>query len=162
VGCAAASDQAISENTPIGSHDRPSFFGAEAQNVATAMESPSFCLAFHAGDRKRWLTPLPGMGVARAPAAIPKVGRDGQGRHGRSHAARRERGVLRLADPATHAVDDMPFLLAGGGGGLEGNRLLDFKGSSHNDLLVSIANLFGEPVTSFGDPQYCTGPLSDL
>jgi hypothetical protein len=30
----------------------------------------------------------------------------------------------------------------------------------HNDLLVGIANAMGTNITTFGNPAYCTGPLS--
>jgi hypothetical protein len=64
--------------------------------------------------------------------------------------------------PATHAKDHMPFLLAGGGGGLRGGRMSSFEGSSHNDLLSSLANLFGDTRTTFGDVEFCSAPLSGL
>jgi hypothetical protein len=73
-----------------------------------------------------------------------------------------------LSNPATHRTDDMPFLLAGGGGGLKTGRWLDYRGPSklefrsHNDLLVSLFNLFGDPRTTFGNPTFCTGPLANL
>jgi hypothetical protein len=66
-----------------------------------------------------------------------------------------------LSHPATHIKDDMPFLLAGGGG-LRTGRWLDFNGAPHNNLLVSILNLFGDPRTTFGTPSACTGALSNL
>jgi len=67
-----------------------------------------------------------------------------------------------LQHPATHAKTDMPFLLAGGGGGLRGNRYLDGQHASHNDLLVSLCNLCGDGRQVFGDPQYCKGPLGGI
>jgi hypothetical protein len=67
-----------------------------------------------------------------------------------------------LQNPATHVKSDMPFLLAGGGGGLRTNRWLRTPRASHNDLLVSILNLCGDPRTTFGDPKFCTGPLGGL
>jgi hypothetical protein len=70
-----------------------------------------------------------------------------------------------LAQPPTHNKDNMPFLLAGGGGGLRGGRFLRNEGladPSHNNLLVAILNLFGDERQTFGDPGYCTGPLSGL
>ena len=70
-----------------------------------------------------------------------------------------------LAQPPTHSKDNMPFLLAGGGGGLRGGRFLrnaDLADRSHNNLLVSIANLFGDDRQVFGDPEYCSGPLAGL
>src|SRR5206468_1230763 len=67
-----------------------------------------------------------------------------------------------VQNPATHAKTDMPFLLAGGGGGLRTGRYVRFSHPSHNDLLVSLANFFGDSRTTFGDPAYCRGPLAGL
>jgi hypothetical protein len=67
-----------------------------------------------------------------------------------------------LADPPSHNKNSMPFLLAGGGGGLRGGRWLKHGGRTHNDLLVSILNLFGDERETFGTPQHCTGPLGGL
>jgi hypothetical protein len=70
-----------------------------------------------------------------------------------------------LAQPSTHSKNEMPFLLAGGGGGLRGGRFLrhaDLADRSHNNLLVAIANLFGDEREVFGDPDYCSGPLAGL
>ncbi len=44
----------------------------------------------------------------------------------------------------THGQNNMPFILAGGAGGkLKGQRWLKFQSQPHNNLLVSIQNLFG-------------------
>jgi hypothetical protein len=67
-----------------------------------------------------------------------------------------------LSDPPSHRKDSMPFLLAGGGGGLRPGRHVQYGGASHNDLLVSILNLFGDDRQSFGDARYCTGALPGL
>jgi hypothetical protein len=67
-----------------------------------------------------------------------------------------------LQHPATHAKTDMPFLLAGNGGGLRTGRWLQYEHQSHNDLLVSLANLFGDEREKFGDERYCQGPLGGL
>jgi hypothetical protein len=67
-----------------------------------------------------------------------------------------------LQHPATHAKTSMPFLLAGRGGGLRPGRFLTYDHPSHNDLLVSLFNLFGDTRTTFGSPMYCTGPLPGL
>jgi hypothetical protein len=67
-----------------------------------------------------------------------------------------------LQQPPDHLKSDMPFLLAGGGGGLRGGRWLQNGGRSHNDLLVAILNLFGAERTTFGDENYCAGPLTNL
>jgi hypothetical protein len=67
-----------------------------------------------------------------------------------------------LQNPATHEKRDMPYLLAGGGGGLRTNRWMRNAHVSHNDLLVSLLNLCGDERTTFGKAQYCTGPLAGL
>lgn len=66
-----------------------------------------------------------------------------------------------IRDPPTHLKDNMPFLLAGGGG-LRAGRWLSYGGRSHNDLLVALLNLFGDPRQSFGDPLHCDEPLEGL
>ena len=67
-----------------------------------------------------------------------------------------------LQEPPSHKCNNMPFLLAGGGGGLRTGRWLRFDSQPHNNMWVSILNLFGDPRSTFGDPKYCTGPLSGL
>jgi hypothetical protein len=67
-----------------------------------------------------------------------------------------------LQNVASHTKTDMPFVLAGGGGGLRTGRALSFDRASHNDLLSAMANLFGDPRTEFGDPTFATSPLAGL
>ncbi len=67
-----------------------------------------------------------------------------------------------LAHPPAHTATSLPFLLAGGGGGLTGGRHLNYGGRSHNDLLVAILNLFGDARTSYGDAAFNNGALSNL
>jgi hypothetical protein len=67
-----------------------------------------------------------------------------------------------IQDPPSHVKTNMPFLLAGGGGGLRTGRWLNYNSRTHNDLLVSILNLFGDERTRFGDPSFCTDPLPSL
>jgi hypothetical protein len=56
----------------------------------------------------------------------------------------------------------MPFMLAGNGGGLRTGRYIRHSGVSHNNMLVSILNLFGDNRTTFGTPTYSTGALANL
>jgi hypothetical protein len=67
-----------------------------------------------------------------------------------------------LQNPATHAKTDMPFLLAGGGGGLRAGRWVQNQHAPHNNFLVSLLNLFGDDRTTFGAAEFCTGPLGGL
>jgi hypothetical protein len=71
--------------------------------------------------------------------------------------------VSEIQMPETHGQNNMPFILAGGAGGkLKGQRWLKFQSQPHNNLLVSIQNLFGVEGQKFGHPDYCTGPLAGL
>ena len=71
-----------------------------------------------------------------------------------------------LGDPARHMNNNLPFVLAGGGGTYKKGRYLKFgvmpeyrdSKDPHNRLLVSLANQYGANVTAFGDPRY-TGEL---
>ena len=67
-----------------------------------------------------------------------------------------------VSHPATHSHVDMPFLLAGQGGGLKTGRWVRYDHPSHNDLLVSLCNLCGDPRQTFGNRDFCTGPLGGL
>lgn len=63
-----------------------------------------------------------------------------------------------ICDGNTHLHDDMPFVLAGGGGGtIHTGRTLDVGYRRHGDLYVAIANALGDGITSFGDAS--SGPL---
>jgi hypothetical protein len=71
--------------------------------------------------------------------------------------------VTEIQMPETHGQNNMPFLLAGGAGGrLETGRWLRVNSQPHNNLLVSVLNLFDVPDQTFGHPDYCTGPLAGL
>jgi hypothetical protein len=66
-----------------------------------------------------------------------------------------------IADGNTHLHDDMPFVLAGGGGGaIRTGRFVDVGYRRHGDLLVALANAMGDSVGSFGDAS--SGPLPGL
>jgi hypothetical protein len=71
--------------------------------------------------------------------------------------------VTEIQHPETHGQNNMPFVIAGKlGGQLRTQRWLKVAGQPHNNLLVSILNLFGLPETRFGHADYCTGPLTGL
>ena len=71
--------------------------------------------------------------------------------------------VSEIQSPPDHAQNNMPFILAGKAGGkLQTKRWLKFQGQPHNNLLVSILNLFGIEQDTFGNANYCTGSLSGL
>jgi Protein of unknown function (DUF1552) len=79
---------------------------------------------------------------------------------------------------AAHNHDDTPFLLVGGANGqLKTGQMVTFpldltdsSGSpasfkvdrAHNDLLLTLAQVMGTPMTTFGEPTYCTGPITQI
>jgi hypothetical protein len=67
-----------------------------------------------------------------------------------------------IQEPPIHSKTNMPFMLAGNGGGLRTGRYVQYSGQPHNNLLLSILNLFGDTRTTFGDPKFCTGALANL
>lgn len=72
-----------------------------------------------------------------------------------------------LGDPARHMNNNLPFVLAGGGGTYKKGRFLQLGYASeyrdpqnaHNGLLCSLANQFGMGLSGFGDPRF-PGELS--
>jgi hypothetical protein len=64
----------------------------------------------------------------------------------------------------SHTRNDAPYVLAGrAGGALQTGRFLSYTGTTpHNNLLVSLINAMGIPATTFGKPEWCTGPLARL
>jgi hypothetical protein len=68
-----------------------------------------------------------------------------------------------LAQGNTHSHANMPFLLAGGQSvGLQTGRYVQYAGARHNDLLIAMMNAMGVSGNTFGDANYCNGPLAGL
>ncbi|HEX4337479.1 MAG TPA: DUF1552 domain-containing protein [Polyangiaceae bacterium] len=77
--------------------------------------------------------------------------------------------VNELSRGNVHSHPDMPFLLAGGTAAapqpLTMGRFLQYAASptiKHNDLMVSLLNVYGIADKTFGNPAYCSGPLVKL
>jgi hypothetical protein len=72
--------------------------------------------------------------------------------------------INELAKGNIHSHQPLPVVIAGGAGGaLRTGRLVTYSPQQpHNNLLVSIANAMGTNITTFGNPAYCTGPISNL
>jgi hypothetical protein len=63
----------------------------------------------------------------------------------------------------SHTLNDIPFVLVGGGLDFNMGRALDYPKVPHNRLLMSLAHGFGHYIERFGNPDYCgDGPLTDL
>jgi Protein of unknown function (DUF1552) len=66
-----------------------------------------------------------------------------------------------LGQGNSHTLDNIPFVLVGGGLGFKTGVSHHFKKVPHNRLLLSLAHGFGHRLTSFGKPNFCgAGPLS--
>lgn len=55
----------------------------------------------------------------------------------------------------SHTRDNIPFVLVGGGLGIQGDRALDFGRVSHNRFLLTLAERMGFPQATFGNPDFC-------
>ncbi|HVJ14956.1 MAG TPA: DUF1552 domain-containing protein [Polyangiaceae bacterium] len=59
-----------------------------------------------------------------------------------------------------HYLEDIPFVLAGqGGGAFETGRIVNANGRSNNDLLISVQNAAGITSNVFGLANLCEGPI---
>ena len=62
----------------------------------------------------------------------------------------------------SHTLNDIPFVLLGGGLGFQMGRALRFDRAAHNRLWLSIAHGFGHRIDSFGHLEHCHGGPLDL
>jgi hypothetical protein len=63
----------------------------------------------------------------------------------------------------SHTLDNIPFVLVGGGLDYRMGRALTFPKVHHNRLLISLAHGFGHHIEKFGNPDFCAGgPLTGL
>lgn len=63
----------------------------------------------------------------------------------------------------SHTLDNIPFVLVGGGLGFKMGRSLKYQRQPHNRLLLALAHGFGHRITRFGNPNFCAdGPLPNL
>lgn len=65
-----------------------------------------------------------------------------------------------LGKGSSHTLDNIPFILVGGGLGFKMGQSLKLDRTPHNRLLMSLAHSFGHNITTFGNPNFCDkGPL---
>ncbi len=55
----------------------------------------------------------------------------------------------------SHTLNDIPFVLIGGGLGFEMGRSLKLPRVPHNRLLMALAHGFGHHIEQFGNPDFC-------
>lgn len=66
-----------------------------------------------------------------------------------------------LGKGSSHTLDNIPFVLVGGGVGFKMGRSLKLPKVPHNRLLLSLAHGFGHRIKRFGNPDFCgVGPLN--
>jgi hypothetical protein len=67
-----------------------------------------------------------------------------------------------LGKGSSHTLDNIPFVLVGGGLGFKTGRSVKYKpGVPHNRLLLALAHGFGHRLSKFGNPDFCgAGPLN--
>lgn len=66
-----------------------------------------------------------------------------------------------LGQGNNHTLNDIPWVMVGGGANFSMGRSLRFGNVPHNRMLLSIAHGFGHHIESFGKPEFCTdGPLA--
>lgn len=62
-----------------------------------------------------------------------------------------------------HTLNNIPFVMVGGGLGFNTGRSLQFRNEPHNRLWMSLAHAFGHEISSFGNATFCSaGPLTGL
>jgi uncharacterized protein DUF1552 len=61
----------------------------------------------------------------------------------------------------SHTMDNIPFVVVGGGLDWKMGRSLNYKREPHNRLLMAIAHAFGHRVKSFGNPNHCGSGVLD-
>jgi len=61
----------------------------------------------------------------------------------------------------SHTLDNIPFVMIGGGFGFNMGRSLDLKKEPHNRLFLALAHAVGHNIDTFGKPDFCSnGPLN--
>ena len=69
-----------------------------------------------------------------------------------------------LGEGNSHSLEDIPWVMIGGGLGFAMGRAMQFPGVPHNRLHLSLAHAMGHTsLVRFGNPDYCgDGPLAGL
>lgn len=60
-----------------------------------------------------------------------------------------------LGQGNSHTLENIPFVIVGGGLGFQMGRSLKFDGLAHNRLLMNLAHGFGHRIDKFGNPDFC-------
>ena len=64
-----------------------------------------------------------------------------------------------LGQGNSHTLDNIPFVLVGGGAGFKMGRSLRYDNLPHNRLLMSLSHSFGNRIDHFGNKDFCGAGL---
>ncbi len=68
-----------------------------------------------------------------------------------------------LGQGNSHTLDNIPFVLVGGGAGFKMGRSVKYDNVAHNRLLMAISEAYGHPLPHFGNKDFCgAGALPKL
>lgn len=68
-----------------------------------------------------------------------------------------------LGQGNSHTLDNIPFVLVGGGLDFKMGRCVKYNNVAHNQLLMALAHGFGHRIDHFGNKDFCgAGPLQKL
>lgn len=68
-----------------------------------------------------------------------------------------------LGQGNSHTLDNIPFVLVGGGADFKMGRCVKYDNVAHNRLLMAIAHAYGHRIDRFGNKDFCgSGPLPKL
>jgi hypothetical protein len=68
-----------------------------------------------------------------------------------------------LGKGSSHTLDNIPFVLVGGGLDFKMGRSLKYNKVQHNRLLMAFAHAYGHHIKTFGNPNFCAdGVLTGL
>jgi len=71
--------------------------------------------------------------------------------------------INEISQGNTHSHVDMPFILAGSCGDyFDTGKYVEYSEAAHSDLLVSLQNAYGIEEQTFGDAEFCSGPLANI
>ncbi|MCA9175538.1 MAG: DUF1552 domain-containing protein [Planctomycetales bacterium] len=57
----------------------------------------------------------------------------------------------------SHTLDNIPFVLVGGAPGFRMGRAVKLQRTPHNRFLLSLSQMMGHPLETFGNSQFCSG-----
>jgi hypothetical protein len=70
--------------------------------------------------------------------------------------------INELGKGNSHALDNIPIVMVGGGAGFKMGRSLKLEKTAHNRLWMTVAKAMGHEIPTFGKAELCAGGVLDL